>query len=403
MVIILNTEHSAHSMNWLYKQYYELKSKHYKSVTAATYLLAAGMVGLGYFGFLRTMPTIAAQFNQLSADIPKVAVKSNVLRHTLPASINGLRLAQGVALTALVGTGLNAIVQTPSWEDSAGKTGSKIEDVVGIPEEISYIVDIMEQSINQNEFQESVPKGYMFYGEPGVGKTLIANALGGDCDKNNVGFVKCSAAEFINTYRGTGPSAVKSLFDFARNLIKSGKRKGVIIFIDEMDALAKRTANQEHIEDQATINQLLTETDDKNKQNNGICILAATNFVTAADQALTRDGRLIPLSIPPLSIEEKREIIAKMLRNALDDVDNSLKSGEQHNAAIDYVAQRTQNFSSASIANIFKQAAHLAKQKTKIINLPPFKEAPSPITWEYIHQVYGKDLKKVKAPKELLI
>eukprot|EP00461_Guttulinopsis_vulgaris_P004486 UN04488 len=126
-----------------------------------------------------------------------------------------------------------------------------------------------------------VPRGVLLTGPPGTGKTLIARAIAGEAGVN---FLWCSAADFDEIYVGTGSRRVRDLFKDARS------KAPCIIFIDEIDALGKRSNTGSNGGSRNTINSILVEMDGFSPADN-VMVMAATNFPDLLDEALVRPGR----------------------------------------------------------------------------------------------------------------
>uniref|UniRef100_UPI002FD30D21 AAA family ATPase n=1 Tax=Wolbachia endosymbiont of Pentidionis agamae TaxID=3110435 RepID=UPI002FD30D21 len=157
----------------------------------------------------------------------------------------------------------------------------------------------------RNKLQEllkvELPRGYILYGPPGNGKTLIARAIAGESKMN---FISISGSDLIGRYIGHGAQTVRELFKVAK------KHSPCIIFIDEIDAVTpdrdSLTGNVEsHCRESLT--QLLVEIDGFKKEEN-IIVIAATNRICDIDKALIRYGRLsekVKISNPNLEIRQK--------------------------------------------------------------------------------------------------
>ena len=115
-----------------------------------------------------------------------------------------------------------------------------------------------------------IPKGVLLEGPPGTGKTLLAKAVAGEA---GVPFFTISGSDFVEMFVGVGASRVRDLFQDAK------KNAPCIIFIDEIDAVARRRGSGlggGHDEREQTLNQMLVEMDGFGV-NEGIIVMAATN------------------------------------------------------------------------------------------------------------------------------
>lgn len=165
------------------------------------------------------------------------------------------------------------------------KSSVKFSDVVGhdeVIEDVKFIVQMMKNPKLGEKTGARVPKGVLFSGEPGTGKTLLAKAIAGEA---SVPFIYMNASNFVEMYVGLGAKRVRELFKIAR------KNKPCIIFIDEIDAIGvSRGTRGGNSENNQTLNALLQEMDGFSTEE-GIIVIGATNTPDRLDKALVRSGR----------------------------------------------------------------------------------------------------------------
>lgn len=125
------------------------------------------------------------------------------------------------------------------------------------------------------------PKGILFYGGPGTGKTLLAKALAGESGAN---FIAVKGPQLLSMWAGESERGVREVFRKARQTAPC------IIFFDEIDTLTpNRGATGGALTDRV-VAQLLTEIDGV-EDLRGVTVLAATNRLDQIDAALLRPGR----------------------------------------------------------------------------------------------------------------
>ena len=147
------------------------------------------------------------------------------------------------------------------------------KDVAGLneeKEELEEIVDFLKDPVKYTNLGARIPKGVILTGPPGTGKTLLAKAGAGEA---GVPFFSISGSDFVEMFVGVGASRVRYMFEEAK------KNAPCIIFIDEIDAVARRRGTGMgggHDEREQTLNQMLVEMDGFGV-NEGIIVMAATN------------------------------------------------------------------------------------------------------------------------------
>ncbi|WPB57303.1 ATP-dependent metallopeptidase FtsH/Yme1/Tma family protein [Xylophilus sp. GOD-11R] len=162
----------------------------------------------------------------------------------------------------------------------------RFADVIGASEAkaaLSDVVQFLQQPARFAALGAHAPRGVLMLGGPGVGKTLLAKALAGEAGVN---FIATNGSEFTSKFFGVGVAKVKQLFATAR------KNAPCILFIDEIDGLAKRSQGNGAAESEGNriINQVLVEMDGF-AENAGVIVIGATNLAENLDEALLREGR----------------------------------------------------------------------------------------------------------------
>jgi ATP-dependent Zn protease len=174
--------------------------------------------------------------------------------------------------------------------DAAAAAASvTFDDVAGCDEakyELRETIDFLTDPARFTALGARVPRGILLYGPPGNGKTLMARAA---ASAAGVAFTYASGSEFVEKYVGVGASRVRALFEQAR---KAGRG---IVFIDEIDALAKARGEGGHQETESTLNQLLIELDGFSGTDE-LVVMAATNRLDVLDTALLRRKSSSPLT-----------------------------------------------------------------------------------------------------------
>ena len=216
-------------------------------------------------------------------------------------------------------------------------------------EELEEVVDFLKNPQKYTSVGARIPKGMLLVGPPGTGKTLLAKAVAGEA---GVPFFSISGSDFVEMFVGVGASRVRDLFEEAK------KNAPCIIFIDEIDAVARRRGTGMgggHDEREQTLNQLLVEMDGFGV-NEGIIVMAATNRVDILDPAILRPGRFdrkVAVGRPDVKGREEILRVHSKEKPLSEDVD------------LHRVAQTTAGFTGADLENLMNEAAIISARDNR--------------------------------------
>lgn len=271
-----------------------------------------------------------------------------------------------IQVLMLVGLGLIAWKLLKSVNDSGSKIfgfgeskakmflGKKqdvrFNDVAGVDEAMEELNEIVMFLKDPERFQKMgarIPKGVLMVGQPGTGKTLLARAIAGEAE---VPFFATSGSEFEEMLVGAGASRVRDLF------AKAKKVSPALIFIDEIDAVAKKRGTSLHSNaTEQTLNQILVEMDGFEKSTN-VIVIAATNRPDVLDPALLRPGRFDRKITIDLPDQDGRLAILQVHSK-----NKPLSTGVN----LTKIAKRTIGFSGADLENVLNEAAIIATKAEK--------------------------------------
>lgn len=226
-------------------------------------------------------------------------------------------------------------------------------NVAGLQEEkedLYEVVDFLKDPVKYARVGARIPKGVILVGPPGTGKTLMAKAVAGEA---GVPFFSISGSDFVEMFVGVGASRVRDLFEEAK------RNRPCIIFIDEIDAVARRRGTGMgggHDEREQTLNQLLVEMDGFGA-NEGIIVMAATNRVDILDPAILRPGRFdrrVMVGAPDVKGREEILKVHAKGKPLAEDVD------------LAEIAQTTAGFTGAELENLLNEAAIAAAKAERV-------------------------------------
>ena len=226
---------------------------------------------------------------------------------------------------------------------------SNVAGLIEEKEELEEIVDFLKNPKKYIDLGARIPNGVLLEGPPGTGKTLLAKAVAGEA---KVPFFTISGSDFVEMFVGVGASRVRDLFAEAK------KNAPCIIFIDEIDAVARRRGTGMgggHDEREQTLNQMLVEMDGFGV-NEGIIVMAATNRVDILDPAILRPGRFDrKVLVGRPDVVGRKGILEVHAKNKPlgEDVD------------LEKIAQITSGFTGADLENLLNEAAIIAAKSDR--------------------------------------
>jgi len=214
----------------------------------------------------------------------------------------------------------------------------------------------------------SSPKGYLFVGPPGTGKTRLAQAVAKEA---NLPLICISSSEIqkqIEIGTRIGALRLRKIFDTAREYAPC------ILFFDEIDAIGKTRGNIYGIgssgeggsgETPTNENQLLTEfliQMDSFSQKDGFIVIGTTNFLNQLDSAFIRSGRfdrVLHMGLPSQPIRTK---ILQTLAGLKVERGSSPVSSQER-PAVQLIPGRARNVNSRPTTRSFQKNGTSANRK----------------------------------------
>lgn len=253
------------------------------------------------------------------------------------------------------------------WEDVGGLNSLREEFE-------RYIVQRIKNPEDYEDFGVNLEVGFLLYGPPGCGKTLIAKAVANEAGAN---FIHIKGPELLNKYVGESELAVRTIFTRARTC------SPCILFFDEVDALTTKRGQDGGWVVERLLNQLLIELDGSD-QRQGVYVIGATNRLEVIDRAVLRPGRFGKKLYVPLPNAVERGLILKALaqkKPISDDVD------------LDAIARREacNNLSGADLAALMNEAAMAAmEERQKSLQLAGSSTEPRVIKTSHFEKALEK-------------
>lgn len=169
---------------------------------------------------------------------------------------------------------LNSEIEKLSWDDLI------IDD--GLRQELESVINLLKDPSTAKKYGIESPKGILLNGPPGTGKTTIAKVI---ATMSTLNFFVLQMDQVVSQWVGQSEKNLTKLFKAAK------KHAPAVIFIDEVDSIAKSRSEGNAAHSDNLLNHLLQLIDGVVKTE-GLYIIAATNRAELVDGALKRGGRL---------------------------------------------------------------------------------------------------------------
>lgn len=206
--------------------------------------------------------------------------------------------------------------------------------------EIANLHDMLQNSNMYRHYGVRIPRGLALYGEPGVGKTVLARSIAG----GGINLVELRSADCCEE---DAPEAIKNVFEEARQTAPS------VILLDELDKIAG-TSQRFFMESNDAVKKTLLQELDALNEEDDILVVATCNDTDVLGDALLRPGRFDRQLHIDLPDEETREQI-------LEEYFARLKVEKEID--LKYLAKLTHGYTGAKLECLANEAGIMAMEK----------------------------------------
>jgi transitional endoplasmic reticulum ATPase len=218
------------------------------------------------------------------------------------------------------------------------------DDVGGLRTQIEQVRELVECPLRYPEIYDHLgieaPRGILFFGPPGVGKTYLAKAIANEIGAH---FLYINGPEIVSSVHGGTEANLRRIFEEATEHSPS------IVMIDELDAIVPHRDESGSQADVRSGAQLLSLLDGLISLE-AVVVIGTTNRPNSLDPALRRPGRLDrEIFIPPPNAKGREEILNVHTRRVPLDREAIVFLPE--------LARMTHGFVGADLMELVRQAA----------------------------------------------
>lgn len=224
-----------------------------------------------------------------------------------------------------------------------------------------YIINVLKRPEKARRFGLGLPKGLLFFGPPGTGKSLFSNALASEVQ---LPFINLVTENIYSKWLGESGQNMKNA------IIMAEKMSPAIVFVDEIDRFGKRTgssAGSAEEETQRVFSQFLEWLGRPDRE---AIIVGTTNVPEHLDEAFLRAGRFdykIPFLYP--GPEARLEILLVHLGlspgGRRPPVPLDMKPEDVRGFLMEAVVPLTKNFSCAELEELVTRAKRISFDKDR--------------------------------------
>ena len=219
------------------------------------------------------------------------------------------------------------------------------ESIAGYEKEKEELLQLRRFLHNVGKYREMgvrIPRGLVLYGEPGVGKTVMARAIADD----GIALIEVRAADCCEENTA---EKLQSAFEKAKTSAPA------VLLLDELDKLAGGSRYY-FMEDNDNTRKILLQELDKLAENDGVLVVATCNDIRSLGDALVRSGRFDrQLAVVPPSEKDRKKILAQYFGKLK--IESELDFG--------YLARITPGYTGAELECIANETGIAAMEKKK--------------------------------------
>ena len=217
---------------------------------------------------------------------------------------------------------------------------------------IDYLKDPVQAKMDEEDYGTKLPKGLLFYGPPGCGKTTILEHLSVDA---GVPLLKLETGTLKGSYIHESSIYTDAAFEYAYSIAKP--EKPVIMMIDDADAFFVARNDHSHSWEAEEMTSFLNKIQEAPKKN--VIVAATTNKYDIMDAAIKR--RFDTQVYVGLPDEEARKSLLKLFfsRNKKS---STLANDDE---IIGRLAQKTKGFPISALQDMTLEACNIPRMEAK--------------------------------------